>query len=245
MNQAKILIYDIEITGILGWAYSMYEARIHKVEQQPIMLSFSYQWYGQKKVYHENLSNQNEAELTEKLRDLFDEADVLVAHNANRFDNKVAVGKFLQFNLTPPSPYKTVDTLATIRSIAKLPSNSLNALGELFELGQKSATTHSDLWYACLQGDKQAWNKMRIYNNQDVVLLAGLYTKLLPYIKNHPNIGDISQIDGICPKCGSKELEKRGFNKRRSGKVQRYQCKNCFGWSNEASIVRTGRLVNG
>lgn len=244
MNEVKTLVYDIEITGILGWAYGMYDTRIHKVEQQPVMLSFSYQWYGNSKVHHENLSNQNEADLVEKLRDLFDEADVVIAHNANRFDNRVATGKFLQFNLTPPSPYKTVDTLRVARSVAKLPSNSLDALCELFGIGRKSAVTHHDLWYGCLQGDKQSWNKMKQYNNQDVVLLTALYNKLLPYIKNHPNVGDITQTNGVCPKCGSKELQKRGFNKRRGGITQRYQCQSCYGWSNESSILRTGRVVN-
>lgn len=244
-NQAKILIYDIEITGILGWAYSMYDARIHKVEQQPIMLCFSYQWLGDKRIHHENLSNQTEEELSVKLRDLFDEADILVAHNANRFDNKVATGKFLQFNLSPPSPYKTVDTLMVARSVAKLPSNSLDALCDLFGIGRKSAVTHSDLWYQCLQNDKRAWAKMRIYNNQDVNLLAQLYNKLLPYIKNHPNLGDIGQIDGVCPKCASVDLEKRGFNKRRGGKVQRYQCQSCYGWCNESNLRKIGRTVNG
>lgn len=240
----QILFYDIEITGILGWTYSMYEARVHKVEQQPIMLSFSYQWLGDKKIYHENLSNQTEEELVTKLRDLFEEAEVLVAHNANKFDNRVAVGKFLQFGLTPPQPYKTVDTLRVARGVAKLPSNSLDALCDLFGIGRKSSVTHADLWFRCLQGDKKAWAQMRIYNNQDVNLLRELYLKLLPYIKNHPNMGDINQIDGVCPKCGSKELQRRGKNKRRNGEVQRYQCQSCGGWCNESNLRKLGRTVN-
>lgn len=243
MNKG-ILFFDIEITGILGYTYSMYDSRVHKLIEQPIMLSFSYKWQNEKKIHHENLSNQTEAELTEKLRDLFSEAEIVSAHNAYKFDIKVATGKFLQFNLSPPSPYKVIDTLRVARSVAKLPSNSLQALCELFGIGSKTSITHAELWYDCLQGNKKAWEQMRKYNNQDVVMLEGLYNKLRPYTKNHPNMGDLHQIDGVCPKCESDKLERRGFNMRRNGKVQRYQCQNCGGWTNEAKLATRGRLVN-
>lgn len=247
----KILIYDLEVSPTLAWTYGLYKTNVIKVEQNPSIMSISWRWYGEDVTHHESLAtiprkgrtNANLA-LVKLIRGLFDEADIVVAHNANRFDNKVAVASFLRYGLTPPSPYKTVDTLAVARSVARFNSNSLNSLGEILGLGSKTQVTHSDLWYKCLAGDKKAWDQMREYNNQDVDLLYAIYERLRPYIKNHPNIGDLAQIDGVCPKCGSDKLERRGFNMRRNGKVQRYQCKSCGGWTNEAKLNTRGRLVN-
>jgi hypothetical protein len=35
--------------------------------------------------------------------------------------------------------------------------------------------------------DKQAWDMMKKYNIQDVVLLEKVYEKMLSWIRNHPN----------------------------------------------------------
>ena len=248
----KILIYDLEVTPTLGWTYGLYKTNVIKVEQNPSIMSISWRWYGENITKHESLATiprkrgtDANLALVKLIHSLFDEADVVVAHNANRFDNKVATASFLRYNLAPPSPYKTVDTLAVARNVARFNSNSLNSLGELFGLGSKTKITHGDLWYDCLTGSGKAWRQLKEYNNQDVDLLYAIYERLRPYIKNHPNLGDITQVDGVCPKCGSSNLERRGFNMRRNGKVQRFQCKSCGGWCSEATLRTTGgRLVN-
>ncbi len=249
----KILIYDLEVTPSLGWTYGLYQTNILRVEKNPIIMSFSYMWYEPgvtkeilfERITQKELKNWSDKSLAIKLRDLFIEADIVIAHNANRFDNKVATAAFLRNGLTPPSPYKTVDTLSVARSVARFNSNSLDALGETFGIGRKSDVKHSDLWYPCLMGDKKAWELMEKYNIQDVDLLYRLYEKLRPYIRNHPNLGDMLQVDGICPKCSSPNLKKEGTHARRGGRVQSYSCKDCGGWCNEASIKKTGRTVNG
>lgn len=248
----KILIYDLEVTPTLGWTYGLYKTNVIKVEQNPSIMSISWRWYGENITKHESLATiprkrgtDANLALVKLIHSLFDEADVVVAHNANRFDNKVATASFLRYNLAPPSPYKTIDTLAVARNVARFNSNSLNSLGELFGLGSKTKITHGDLWYDCLTRGGKAWKQLKEYNNQDVNLLYAIYERLRPYIKNHPNLGDISQVDGVCPKCGSSNLERRGFNMRRNGKVQRFQCKSCGGWCSEATLRTTGgRLVN-
>ena len=248
----KILIYDLEVTPTLGWTYGLYNTNVIKVEQNPSIMSISWRWYGENITKHESLATiprkrgtDANLALVKLIHSLFDEADVVVAHNANRFDNKVATASFLRYNLAPPSPYKTIDTLAVARNVARFNSNSLNSLGELFGLGSKTKITHGDLWYDCLTGSGKAWKQLKEYNNQDVDLLYAIYERLRPYINNHPNLGDITQVDGVCPKCGSSNLERRGFSMRRNGKVQRFQCKSCGGWCSEATLRTTGgRLVN-
>lgn len=249
---ARILIYDLEVSPTLAWVYGHWKTNVLKVEQNPSIMSISWRWYGEDTTHHESLASiprkrgtTSNLALVKLIHGLFNEADILVAHNANRFDNKVAVASFIRYNLNPPKPYKTVDTLTVARSVARFGSNSLNSLGEVLGIGKKSAVTHADLWYRCLQGDKQAWDDMRIYNNQDVDLLYEIYERLRPYTKNHPNLGDIAQLDGICPKCGSPDLKKEGTHTRRNGRVQSYSCNTCGGWCNEATLNKVGRKVNG
>lgn len=240
----KILIYDLEVSPILGWSYGAYKTNIIREEKQSTLLSISYKWLGQKKVSHQNIQSISEKQLVKNIHQLFDEADVVVAHNGNRFDNKVMVAKFIQYGLTPPSPYKSVDTLQVVRSVARFSKNGLDPLSQFLELGSKTETTHASLWYACLiDNDPKSWNKMKQYNNKDVLLLEKLYLKLRPYIKNHPNYGDSQQKDLVCPKCGSHRLQKRGTGANRSGIYQRYQCLDCGGWSKDAS-VRKHRQVS-
>ncbi len=243
---ARIFIYDLEVSPTLGYTYGLWDTRVIKVEKRPFIMSVSWRWYGENKTHHEGGATDEESEIAivDTLWSLFNEADIVVAHNANRFDNRVATGAFLRNGIHPPKPYRTVDTLRVARSVAKFDSNSLDSLCELFGIGRKSEVTHADLWHKCLQGDKKAWKLMKEYNNQDVDLLYQLYEKLIPYIKNHPNLADIDQVNGRCPKCLSPDLRKEGTHARRAGRVQSYSCNNCGGWSNEATIKGEGRLVN-
>lgn len=244
---AKILIYDLEVSPTLAWTYGLYKTNVIKVEQNPSIMSISWRWYGEDTTHHESLATiprkrgtSSNLALVKLIRSLFDEADIVVAHNANRFDNKVSVASFIRYNLSPPSPYKTVDTLQVARSVAKFNSNSLNSLCELFGIGTKSDISYKELWYDCLQGKKEAWEQMRIYNNQDVDMLYELYERLRPYIKNHTNLGDLYGERGLCPKCGSPKLERRGI---KYGK-QTYQCRQCMGWCNDSTKKGGGRIVN-
>lgn len=238
-REAKILVYDLEITPTLGYTYGLWQTNVIKVEQQPYLMSFSYRWYGDKtKTICRALPDMetykvdptNDYLLVKELWHLFDEADVVVAHNAARFDNRVATAFFLEHGLLPPSPYKTVDTLQAAKRYARFGSNSLNSLGDLFNLGQKTKETHGGLWYDCLQGDKKAWAKMKKYNDQDVNILYKLYEKLRPWITNHPNIARITNRPESCPKCGSHKLQQRGQRTTNVSRYFRYHCQDCGGW---------------
>lgn len=244
---AKILIYDLEVSPILGWVYQRYDARVLKVEQESFIMSISWRWYGEDEIHHFGgvRTLAGERRMARKIRELLHEADIVIAHNANRFDNRVAMGCIIKHGIAPPSSYRTIDTLRVARGVARFSSNSLNDLCELFGIGVKSEITHSDLWHKCLNGDAEAWKLMEEYNNQDVELLTQLYEKLRPYIRNHPNLGDINQQDKICPKCASLDLNPEGTHARRAGRVQSYSCGNCGGWCNDNTVKRTGgRMVN-
>lgn len=243
-REARILIYDIECTGILGYTYSMWESNVHKVIEYPILLSFSYYWYKPNETEERreyinlglddfptfNLDRKNDRLLTAELHKLFEEADITIGHNSKNFDDKMARMFFLKHDFNPPSPTKSVDTKQAAKAIGRFGSNSLNNLSDFFGFGQKEKTTHADLWWDCLLGDQEAWRKMKIYNQQDVALTIKLYEKLRPWILNHPNMARLNNRPDSCPKCGSHRLYRKGERFTNVSRYFRYRCEDCKGW---------------
>lgn len=168
--------------------------------------------------------------LTTELWKLFNEADILIAHNGDQFDIRKANARFAYYNLPPPSPYKTVDTLKVARKYFNFTSNKLDDLGNYLGYGRKLAHTGFHLWQGCMTGDPKAWKHMIQYNKRDMILLEQIYNHFLPWITNHPNTAILADHNG-CPNCSSTNLQSRGTGITRSGKHQRYQCKDCGAWS--------------
>ena len=163
---------------------------------------------------------------------LFDQADITVAHNNLSFDYKKSNTRFIQHGLTPPSPYKLVDTLQVARRHFKFVSNKLDDLGRDLGLGRKIETGQS-VWFGCIRGEMEAWDKMKKYNKNDVDLLYKIYVKLTPWINQL-----VTRNYGECPRCGSRQLRKRGVRITLSSQTQRYQCWSCGSWSAERKGIK-------
>lgn len=159
---------------------------------------------------------------------LLDEADVVVGQNSKQFDVKTLNARFLFHGLPPPSPFQQVDTKLEYKKIVRIPSYKLDDMGDYFEQGRKLEHEGKELWFKCLAKDKKAWNRMLLYNKQDVLLTEKIYLKLLPWIKLHPNVG---QYDGkvCCTNCGGVDVQSRGTYFTNSGEFRRFQCK-CGKW---------------
>src|ERR1700719_3656227 len=118
------------------------------------MLSFAYKIAGEKKVHTRCLADypgykkntEDDKALVTDLWTIFDQADIQIGHNADKFDIKKSNARFLMHKLNPPSPYKTVDTLKIARRAFKLDSNKLDDLGYYLGLGRKLPHTGFHLW---------------------------------------------------------------------------------------------------
>jgi uncharacterized protein YprB with RNaseH-like and TPR domain len=203
------------------------------------MLCFAYKWLGEKKTNVLSLQDvKNEKELVRNLWSIFEEADIIIGHNSDRFDIKKSNAKFIEFGFRPPEPYKTVDTLKVARKYFKFDSNRLDSLGEYLGVGRKVNTGGFDLWLGCMKGDEKSWRLMKKYNKQDVDLLEKIYTKLRPFIDNHPNLNILDNKETSCPKCKSSRIQKRGFSLTTIGKKQRFVCLDCGGWSTSTKTIK-------
>lgn len=240
---AKILIIDIETSPNLAFVWRFFKENVgaKQVVEHTEIMSFAYKWLGDETVHYYDTQFTSEATILEPLMEALDAADIVVAHNGNKFDLPTIQGRALVAGLKPPSPYKTVDTLLVARYEFNFPANSLEYLSTVLGVSKKDAHKNFpgfELWSECLKGNPLAWEEMRTYNIQDVISLEEIYLKMRPWMRRHPNVGVFNdQTELTCPKCGSHHLQKRGFAHTNVGRYQRYQCNACGGWSRGTSTV--------
>lgn len=232
-KKPRVLFFDIETSPNLGYVWQKYETDVIAFKKEWELLCFAYKWQGQEKVHvvtRQDFRDKTDKVITQTLWSLFDQADVIIAHNGQSFDNKKSKAKFIEHGLPPPSPYKIIDTMLIARSQFNFNSNSLNDLGQLLKLGKKIPTGGFDLWLACMAGDKNAWKKMAKYNKQDVVLLEKVYEKLKPWTTRHPDMAVMVKKYGNCPVCMSPAIQSRGSERTKTGLKPRRQCQDCGHW---------------
>lgn len=198
-------------------------------------MSFAAKWLdGDEIIYHENRKADDSA-IVYHLYSLLDECDVVVAHNGARFDLPTIIGRGVIHGYRPPSPYFVVDTLLVARRELRLVSNSLANLCVELDLPRKGGHKKYpgfELWLACLRGEDDAWQEMKEYNIDDIKSLEALYLRLRPYMRHHPNIARVDHDgDVACPKCGSTNIQFRGYYYTKAGICyRRFQCNDCGGW---------------
>ena len=238
-RDAKILIWDAEISPRLGYYYGAYEVTPIKEVRPPILLSIAWKWLGDKKANcltlydRPTVDSYNDKLLVNELWNLLDEAEIVVGFNNKRFDDKMANYFFVKHGMTPPSPYKEVDVMQNAKKYFKFDCNKLDYLGKLLVDGGKTKETYVDFWEDLLEGNrkerKKASEGMKKYNIEDVLVTERLYNKLLPWMTNHPNIALYAEQEHICPRCGNdSEFSVKSY--RRTGmqiNAIQYQCKNC------------------
>lgn len=229
----KTLYFDIETTPILGYVWRAYEDSLLDIKQDFGLLCFAYAW-DDGPIGIISLQDHSERRMVRKLWEMFNEADVIVAQNGDRFDIKVSNALFLRHGFKPPAPYKTVDTLKLAKKYFRFTRNNLDYLSQSL-LGEKKLETDKSLWFKCMQKDKAAFKKMETYCIHDVLLLRKLYNKLKSWHTGHPNHNLYTGNTHTCPVCGGK-TQKRGYMYTRTGKYQRYQCTTCGAWSKGEKI---------
>jgi hypothetical protein len=238
MRKAKILYLDLETSPNKAFTWGKWQQDVPAFQSEWYMLGFCAKWSGGKTISRVlpdyksyKPGSEDDTAMVAELWSLMDEADVIIAHNGNSFDCKMANVRFLINGMPPPSPYQTVDTLKVARKHFRFNSNKLDDLGKTLKIGRKVQHSGFSLWVGCMDGDAKAWSTMRKYNKQDVTLLEKVYLTLRPYMTTHPNVSVISGIKDGCPSCGHMKLTKRGVRYRGTTISQRYQCSSCRSYS--------------
>ena len=248
-NSPRVALVDIETAPTLGYFWGkLYDTNIIEIKDAWYMLSYAWKWQGEKKIHVKahcdypeyNANLDNDFFLVKDLRDLFDEADVLIAHNGDRFDIRKAQARMIRYKMTPPSRYQSIDTLKAARKYFQFDSSRLDALGQYLGLGRKLPTTGFNLWKRTMRGDRKAWAIMKRYNMHDVGLLEQVYEELRPWMTTHPNLELFHRphVGVICPNCQSAHTVRKGTWYNKARKYVQHQCRDCGHWF-KGELIKT------
>ncbi len=249
-SPARILLYDIETAPLMSYVWKIWDVNIgHNMamlQNDWFILTWSAKWLFEPETFSDRLTPdevfaEDDKRIVQSLWEMIEEADVVIAHNGKKFDNKRINTRFLKHGIKQPMPYQTIDTLLTARANFNISSNKLDYIGQFLGVGRKVETQGFDLWKRCMQGDEQALKDMETYNIGDVTLLEDVYLKLRPYVKPHVNLGLYIEDDvQCCPSCGSPDLETGGTYATSAALYDAFRCLNCnaIGRSKKSSIPK-------
>lgn len=235
-RKPKILFFDVETAPSIAATFERFNVNLtpgHILEEGGWIISASWSWSNQSAINSIRVTSKeaiarNDYRIVSKLVDLMNEADIVVAHNGDRFDIPVVKTRALVNGIRKLKSIKSIDTLKIAKKL-RFNSNKLDALGHYLGAGRKVATTGISLWIKCLEGDKQSLETMVIYNKQDVQLLKDVYYEIVAFDPSGVNLG-LFYDDGHehCPTCGSTNLETTGRTVKSGLSVyEELQCNDC------------------
>jgi DNA polymerase elongation subunit (family B) len=229
----KRLFFDIEVSPNIGFFWNPgYNLTIdyNNIIHERAVICACYKWEHESKVQSLTWDkDKNDFQLLKKLVDLMLQADQIVAHNGDKFDQAWIRTRCLYHGIAIPPNFVSLDTLKEARYRFRFNSNRLDYIGKFLGLGKKSETGGFDLWKnITLYNNKKSLKQMVDYCKNDVLLLESIFKKMNPYVKTNLHI---SGENGTCPECNSKKLHKQGTRMTASGtKYTRYQCNDCGKW---------------
>lgn len=240
--QARILVFDIETAPTSAYVWKRWKNNVSQdqIITEGYMLCYAAKWLGDKDsivdalpFYVDYESNrEDDKRVCESLYELFNEADVVIAHNGNAFDLPLVRTRFLYHGFMPPSPYKQIDTMLMAKSEFRFPSNALDSIGAYLGVGRKIDHEGFTLWTKCLNGDQAAWSNMIDYNIGDVELLEKVYMKMRPWYTKHPAIDIYDKSEAPkCKVCGSHNLREDNLVYTNISGFTSYQCHDCGHWN--------------
>lgn len=235
----RVLIYDIEtslqLVSVFGLAHNDW-IKPDAIVQERYIISICWRWLGEKKIHAVSVLDDpkrfaknphDDKHVVETFHKVYSEADVVVTHNGDSFDNKWVLTRVLYHGLLPLPPVISIDTNKLAKQKFYFNSNSLDYLGGYLGLGHKKRTPPG-LWMRVLKGETDAIKTMVEYNKRDVSLLEDVFIKMRPFMPNIVN-RELFNKSG-CPRCGSSKVQSRGTHVAVTRTYRRLQCQSCGGW---------------
>ena len=238
-SEIKTLILDIETFPTAAYVWQLFDTNVNlnAIIKPGGIMSWAAKWHEDDDVWYSSINMTSHKNMLKEVWKLLDEADEVVGWNSNSFDLKHLNAAFAVAGLGPPSPYKKVDLMRTVKSQMKFVSNKLDFISGEFGVGHKLEHEGFDLWVKCMNKDQDAWARFEDYNVQDVLLTERMYEKLRGWITTGVNRSTFHG-DLRCHECGSKHLQSRGTAITSTQTYRRYQCQDCGSWPRERLAIK-------
>jgi hypothetical protein len=250
----RCLIYDLETSYMITKTWGVYDQNVigagKGVITETKILCFAYKWLGDKKTYVVAQPDfkgykpgiNDDTHVVKKLWELFNEAEIVMGHNSKSFDDKISLARMIYHKLPPVSPFQQIDTKQMAKSRFKFTTNKLADIADYFGVEAKGDPGGMSTWDGCIAGDPKAWKRMCKYNKQDVIVTEQIYTRMLGWANNHPNMANITGRPDACPKCGVEGfLWAQGIRYTKTGQYRRWQCKSCGSYVSNRQQEKTER----
>ena len=137
--------------------------------------------------------SRDDRRISIKLHKVIKQADIVIAHNGDKFDIKKMNWRFLIHALEPVLRYKSIDTLKKSRQVFGATSQAMDFLCRQLGYDTKHETDYG-LWEKCEAGDKESLLRMHEYNKNDVFMLEDLYLRMRGWFKTHPSFSYMADI---------------------------------------------------
>jgi DNA polymerase elongation subunit (family B) len=236
-TSAKVLILDIETAPIMAYVWNIWNQNVgtQMIKSDWFCLTWAAKWLFEDKVYSGKLTpkearKQDDKRIIKGIWAMINEADIVIAHNGDKFDIPKLNQRFIIHKLNPPLPYQSIDTLKHIRRQFGFTSNKLDYVNQLLSLPRKTEHEGFPLWERCMAGNEAALNIMEDYNVGDVKILEDTYLRIRSWIKPHPNLGlfILDETESHCPTCGHTDLKEEGKPYVTSAnRYTQFRCGNC------------------
>lgn len=239
-REMKILFIDIETAPKQAFVWGMYNQNIApgQLIKDTYVLNWSAKWHGEDWIYwdalyrHKDLYKKDPTDDTgvlETMWELIDEADLIIAHNGDRFDLPTLNSRFVKQGMQPPSTYQTYDTLKAARRCFRMTFNKLDYLAQFLGTGKKIDTGGFELWRKIVAEQcLESFRKMVEYCNMDTEILEATYEVIAPWDNKHPSTVVLTDLNKICCNvCGSDKVYKNGSYATNTQRYQKYRCRSC------------------
>jgi DNA polymerase elongation subunit (family B) len=232
-SEIKRLFFDIETSYYLVPTFQFWKVNINpdNILREKKIICIAYKWQYEDKVHVLKWDeNQDDTKLIKDFIQVIKDADEIVAHNGDKFDIKeLRTRAILTGNLMFPI-YRTLDTLKKSRQYFRFPSNKLDYLGKVLNVGRKLDHEGMKLWIdICEHKNKASLKKMIDYCVQDVAVLEDVYFAISPYIYHNTNMAVLKGGEKWhCPECASKNVQLSHTDATAMGYIKRHmKCNSC------------------
>lgn len=243
-REANALILDYEVSETVATTFDTYKGPSRRILKYPNIIAASWRFRGKSKIhsrvlpeykgYKKGIMEVDDRKLCEELYDVMKGSDIIIGHNVQGFDVKVARTRFLANGMNPTKNWQIEDTLLTLWRQFKLPRNTLDEACNFVGIKGKGKQRYTDFIDGCYDGIEKDWDGMQKYNKNDVEITSAFYEKIGPWNPRGVNYNLYRRQGNVCTFCGSNKVWANGDRPNKTNIVRRYECQDCGkGWSAE------------